>query len=88
MRLFGLLGGGWSINFSNRRYGGIRAFDRGSRRSAGFQLGRALTLGPGVSYEMRLITKPNTGVRRAPSGRPRLARRFSTRRVEFAQSMA
>jgi hypothetical protein len=48
MRLFGLLGGGWSINFSQQTLWGIRAFDPGSRRSSGFQLGKALSLGPGV----------------------------------------
>ena len=32
MRLFGLLGGGWSINFSQQTLWGIRAFDPGSRR--------------------------------------------------------
>ena len=46
MRLFGLLGGGWSINFSQQTLWGIRAFDPGSRRSSGFQLGKALSLGP------------------------------------------
>ena len=29
---------------------GIRAFDPGSRRGCGFQLGKALSLGPGVVY--------------------------------------
>ena len=48
MRLFGLLGGGWSINFSQQTPRGIRAFDPGSRRTSGFQLGKALSLGPGV----------------------------------------
>ena len=48
MRLFGLLGGGRSINFSQQTLWGIRAFDPGSRRSSGFQLGKALSLGPGV----------------------------------------
>ena len=48
MRLFGLLGGGWSINFSQQTPSGIRAFDAGSRRSSGFQLGKALSHGPGV----------------------------------------
>ena len=48
MRLFGLLGGGWSINFSQQTLRGIRAFDPGSRRSSEFQLGKALSLGPGV----------------------------------------
>jgi hypothetical protein len=48
MRLFGLLGGGRSINFSQQTQSGIRAFDAGSRRSSGFQLGKALSHGPGV----------------------------------------
>jgi hypothetical protein len=48
MRLFALLGSGWSINFSQQTLRGIRAFDPGSRRGSGSQLGRALSLGPGV----------------------------------------
>jgi hypothetical protein len=48
MRLFGLLGGGWNINFSQLTVGGIRAFDPGSRRSSGFSAEQALSLGPGV----------------------------------------
>jgi hypothetical protein len=41
MRLFALLGGGWSINFFNRHEGKIRAFDSGSQRISGFSAGRA-----------------------------------------------
>ena len=48
MRLFGLLGGGWSINFSQQTLRRIQAFDPGSRRSSGFWLRKALSLGPGV----------------------------------------
>ena len=39
MRLFGLLGGGWSINFSQQTLRGNTSIDLGSRRSSGFQLG-------------------------------------------------
>jgi hypothetical protein len=48
MRLFGLLGGGSNINFSQQTLWGIRAFDPGSPRSSGFLLGKALSLGLGV----------------------------------------
>ena len=38
--------------------------------------------------QMGVIARPDSGVGRAPYGCPRLARRFSTRRVVFGQSMA
>jgi hypothetical protein len=67
MRLFGLLGGGWSINFSQQTFG-IRAFDPSSRRSSGFPLRRALSLGP------RVFTG---SLRRPELGRPGLSLRSS-----------
>jgi hypothetical protein len=47
MRLFGILGGGWNINFSQQTPGEYEHLTR-VHDVAGFQLGRALSLGPGV----------------------------------------
>jgi hypothetical protein len=47
MRLFGILGGGWNIKFSQQTLGKYEHLTR-VREVAGFQLGKALSVGPKV----------------------------------------